>query len=173
MGSFHHETTLSADSFRDFLPSYVWHMEEPVCEPPAIALHFVARLAQETGVKVLLSGEGGDEAFAGYPEYRNLPALEAMIAWLKLLGTRIVFDAHDISTETLKGKMSTERSSLSLLLPLLEQFESLSIRVADLAIATNESILTRIRQKSADKRTWESIRGRWRSRQGCMSHPNR
>ena len=77
-----------------------------------------------------------------------------MIAWLKLLGTRIVFDAHDISTETLKGKMSTERSSLSLLLPLLEQFESLSIRVADLAIATNESILTRIRQKSADKRTW-------------------
>jgi len=77
-----------------------------------------------------------------------------MIAWLKLLGTRIVFDAHDISTETLKGKMSTERSSLSLFLPLLEQFESLSIRVADLAIATNESILTRIRQKSADKRTW-------------------
>ena len=80
MGSIHHETTLSAESFRDFLPSYVWHMEEPVCEPPAIALHFVARLARETGVKVLLSGEGGDEAFAGYPEYRNLPALEALKA---------------------------------------------------------------------------------------------
>ena len=34
MGSFHHETTLSADSFRDFLPSYVWHMEEPVSRAP-------------------------------------------------------------------------------------------------------------------------------------------
>lgn len=79
-GSVHHETTISAHAFRDFLPKYVWHMEEPVCEPPAIALHFVARLARDNGVKVLLSGEGGDEAFAGYPEYRNLLALEAMKA---------------------------------------------------------------------------------------------
>ncbi len=79
-GSVHHETTISADTFRDFLPHYVWHMEEPVCEPPAVALYFVALLARDTGVKVLLSGEGGDEAFAGYPEYRNLLALEAMKA---------------------------------------------------------------------------------------------
>ena len=79
-GSAHQETTISADTFRDFLPSYVWHMEEPVCEPPAVALHFVARLARDNGVKVLLSGEGGDEAFAGYPEYRNLLALEAIKA---------------------------------------------------------------------------------------------
>lgn len=79
-GSVHHETTISVDTFRDFLPSYVWYMEEPICEPPAVALHFVARLARDSGVKVLLSGEGGDEAFAGYPEYRNLLALEALKA---------------------------------------------------------------------------------------------
>jgi asparagine synthase (glutamine-hydrolysing) len=77
----HHETTLTANDFRDQLPAYVWHMEEPVCEPPAIALHAVARLARDTGVKVLLSGEGGDEAFAGYPEYRNLLALETLKSW--------------------------------------------------------------------------------------------
>ena len=79
-GSVHHETTITAEMFRDFLPKYVWHMEELVCEPPAIALHYVSRLARETGVKVLLSGEGGDEAFAGYPEYRNLVALETLKA---------------------------------------------------------------------------------------------
>ena len=45
-----------------------------------MALHFVAQLVRETGVKVVLSGEGGDEAFAGYPEYRNLVALEALKA---------------------------------------------------------------------------------------------
>ena len=74
-GATHHEITMSADEFRDFLPHYVWHMEDPVCEPPAVALHYVSRMARQH-VKVLLSGEGGDEAFAGYPTYRNQLFLE-------------------------------------------------------------------------------------------------
>ena len=37
-GSVHHEMTISSKDFVDFLPQYVWHMEDPVCEPPAIAL---------------------------------------------------------------------------------------------------------------------------------------
>lgn len=77
-GTAHHEITMSAQDFRDFLPKYVWHMEEPVCEPPAIALYYVSRLARESGVKVLLSGEGGDEAFGGYQNYRNLLLLEGL-----------------------------------------------------------------------------------------------
>ena len=71
----HREITISAEDFQAFLPRYVWHMEEPVCEPPAIALYYVSKLAREH-VKVLLSGEGGDEAFGGYPEYRNYTAFE-------------------------------------------------------------------------------------------------
>jgi asparagine synthase (glutamine-hydrolysing) len=73
--SVHHETTISSRDFLEFLPQYVWHMEEPVCEPPAVALHYVSKLARNY-VKVLISGEGGDEAFAGYPNYRNLLWLE-------------------------------------------------------------------------------------------------
>lgn len=74
-GSRHHEMTISAQEFLDFLPKYVWHMEEPICEPPAVALYYVSKLASQH-VKVLLSGEGGDEAFAGYQNYRNLTWLE-------------------------------------------------------------------------------------------------
>ncbi len=74
----HHDITISAKDFWDFLPNLVWYMEEPVFEPPAVALYYVARLAKETGVKVLLSGEGGDEAFAGYQNYRNLLLLERL-----------------------------------------------------------------------------------------------
>src|SRR5438094_298926 len=73
----HYETSISADDFWDFLPSYLWHMEEPVCEPPAVALYYVSRLAR-SHVKVLLSGEGGDEAFAGYPNYPNMLRLERL-----------------------------------------------------------------------------------------------
>lgn len=76
-GSVHHEMTISAQDFADFLPTYVWHMEEPVCEPPALALYYVSRLARQH-VTVLLSGEGGDEAFAGYSNYRNLRWLETL-----------------------------------------------------------------------------------------------
>lgn len=74
-GTKHYEMTIDADEFARFLPKYVWHMEEPVCEPPAVALYYVSRLAKDH-VKVLLSGEGGDEAFAGYQNYRNLVWLE-------------------------------------------------------------------------------------------------
>jgi asparagine synthase (glutamine-hydrolysing) len=74
-GTKHYEMTIKAQDFVDFLPKYVWHMEEPVCEPPAIALYYVSKLASNY-VKVLISGEGGDEAFAGYQTYRNLVWLE-------------------------------------------------------------------------------------------------
>jgi asparagine synthase (glutamine-hydrolysing) len=76
-GSRHHEMTISSQDFADFLPKYTWHMEEPVCEPTAVALYYVSRLAKEF-VKVLISGEGGDEAFAGYPNYRNMLWLERL-----------------------------------------------------------------------------------------------
>ena len=69
--------TIAAKDFEDCLPRYVWHMEEPVCEPPAIALYYITKLAREH-VTVLLSGEGGDEAFAGYQNYRNIYWLEKM-----------------------------------------------------------------------------------------------
>ncbi|MBW1929142.1 MAG: asparagine synthase (glutamine-hydrolyzing) [Deltaproteobacteria bacterium] len=81
-GTIHQDITISAEEFRDFLSNYVWYMEEPVCEPPAIALYYVSRLAREAGVKVLLSGEGGDEAFGGYQNYRNILFLEQLKAGL-------------------------------------------------------------------------------------------
>lgn len=77
-GTVHQDITINAKDFCDLLPKYIWHMEEPVCEPPALALYLVSRLARESSVKVLLSGEGGDEAFGGYNKYRNLLALEGL-----------------------------------------------------------------------------------------------
>ena len=78
-GTQHYDMTISAGDFAAFLPQYVWHMEEPVCEPPAIAMYYVSKLARKH-VTVLLSGEGGDEAFAGYSNYRNFVWLERLSA---------------------------------------------------------------------------------------------
>jgi asparagine synthase (glutamine-hydrolysing) len=85
-GTQHHDMTITSKDFAAFLPLYVWHMEEPVCEPPAIAMYYVSRLARDY-VKVLLSGEGGDEAFAGYSNYRNLVWLERIKRGVPLLNS--------------------------------------------------------------------------------------
>jgi len=74
-GTEHYDMSISENDFWEFLPKYIWHMEEPVCEPPAVALYYVSKFAREK-VKVLLSGEGGDEAFGGYPNYPNMLRLE-------------------------------------------------------------------------------------------------
>lgn len=76
-GTEHYETTITAQEFADFLPKFAWHMEEPVCEPQAVALYYVSHLAKNY-VKVLISGEGGDEAFAGYQTFRGVLWVERL-----------------------------------------------------------------------------------------------
>ncbi len=64
----HHEIVVTPQGFLDFIPNYIWHMDEPVTEAAAISLYYVAKLAREQ-VVVCLSGEGSDEIFAGYDFY--------------------------------------------------------------------------------------------------------
>lgn len=68
----HHELAVGAADLLRELPSLVWHQDEPMSEPAAIPTAMVSRLARET-VTVVLTGEGGDELFAGYPKYAVEP----------------------------------------------------------------------------------------------------
>ncbi|HEX3556520.1 MAG TPA: asparagine synthase (glutamine-hydrolyzing) [Thermoanaerobaculia bacterium] len=71
----HHEVFVTPQEFRDFIPSLAWHMDEPVTESAAISLYFVSKLARQH-VVVVLSGEGSDEVFGGYPIYKYMRELE-------------------------------------------------------------------------------------------------
>ncbi|HEX3724970.1 MAG TPA: asparagine synthase (glutamine-hydrolyzing) [Pirellulales bacterium] len=71
----HHEYRVTPDDFLAFLPNYIWHMDEPVQEAASIALYYIAKKAQDE-VTVVLSGEGSDEVFGGYPVYRYMAWLE-------------------------------------------------------------------------------------------------
>ncbi len=68
IGTDHHETTVSREEYFHELPKIVWHFDEPVGDPSAAALYFLAREASKK-VKVVLSGEGADELFGGYNIY--------------------------------------------------------------------------------------------------------
>jgi len=49
----------------ELLPKVVWHLDSPVADPAAISTYLICKAAQPQ-VKVLLSGQGADEVFAGY-----------------------------------------------------------------------------------------------------------
>jgi len=64
----HHEVTCTADDFFSALPRLTRHRDHPLTFEASIPLFFVAELAASS-VKVVLTGEGSDELFAGYGRY--------------------------------------------------------------------------------------------------------
>ncbi len=65
-----HHTSLVVDrrSFADSLPSVIWHHDEPLNHPNTVAMFLLSEITKER-VTVVLTGEGSDELFAGYPRY--------------------------------------------------------------------------------------------------------
>ena len=69
VGSDHNEVLVTADDFRENWTKLSWHRDGPLSEPADVAVFKLAQLARRD-VKVILSGEGSDELFAGYPKHR-------------------------------------------------------------------------------------------------------
>lgn len=67
LGAEHRQLILEADAI-DVLDDITWHLDEPFGDSSAIPTYMVSKLASEH-VTVVLSGDGGDELFAGYDKY--------------------------------------------------------------------------------------------------------
>ena len=64
----HREMTVRPNAV-DIIPKLVWHYDEPFSDSSAIPTYYVSQMTREH-VKVALTGDAGDECFAGYPRYR-------------------------------------------------------------------------------------------------------
>ena len=62
----------ASPAMADELVNMVWHLDEPQADPAALNTLFISRLAREKGIKVLLSGSGGDDIFTGYRRHYAL-----------------------------------------------------------------------------------------------------
>jgi asparagine synthase (glutamine-hydrolysing) len=71
LGTDHHEVLVSRSDIARVFPSVVMHTERPILRTAPAPLYLLSRLVRENGIKVVLTGEGADEMFAGYDLFRE------------------------------------------------------------------------------------------------------
>lgn len=74
----------------DLLGKLIWHMDEPIADPAIIASYLISQYARRNGTIVLLSGQGADELFGGYPRYQAMNLVARFQAMPALLRRQIV-----------------------------------------------------------------------------------
>lgn len=116
LGTEHYSKLISEKDFFESVPKAIWHQDEPVADPSAIALYHVAQLAREH-VTVVLSGEGADELFGGYRIYREPLSLRP-ISWLPLPIKRLLHQLVDKLPAGMPGRNYLLRGTT----PLEERF---------------------------------------------------
>lgn len=79
-GTNHHEIELSVNDFKDLIPDALSLMDHPSGDGPNT--YVVSKKTREAGVKMALSGLGGDELFAGYSIFKQVKELQSK-GWLK------------------------------------------------------------------------------------------
>ena len=63
---------VSSDSLVKNLEKMVWMLDEPLADPAPLNVLYISELAKENGMKVLLSGAGGDDIFTGYRRHQAI-----------------------------------------------------------------------------------------------------
>ena len=115
LGTDHHELTVSAADLIGAIPAALWSRETPISEPSDVPIYLLSQLARQK-VTVVLSGEGADEAFAGYPKYaaQNAAGNPFARAALNLPGARGLLGAAARSLPASLRRAQTALEAFSL-----------------------------------------------------------
>ncbi|NGP44683.1 asparagine synthase (glutamine-hydrolyzing) [Bacillaceae bacterium SIJ1] len=98
---------ITPEEYMNELPRIIWHMDDPLADPAAIPLYFVAREARKH-VKVVLSGEGADELFGGYNIYREPQSLQPF-NYIPVTFKKLLRKLAAVLPEGMRGKSFIER----------------------------------------------------------------
>jgi asparagine synthase (glutamine-hydrolysing) len=71
LGTEHAEVVVSRGDIARIFPDVILHAERPILRTAPAPLALLSRLVRESGIKVVLTGEGADEMFAGYDIFRE------------------------------------------------------------------------------------------------------
>ncbi|MBN1592841.1 MAG: asparagine synthase (glutamine-hydrolyzing) [Candidatus Coatesbacteria bacterium] len=118
----HHELLLRPGDVLNVLDTQIRHFDEPYADGAAIPTYFVCKMAGET-VRVVLSGEGGDEIFAGYDTYAafNLARyLHRMPSFLRKRILKPLIDLLPVSDKKVSFDFRAKRFIRGLSMPVPE-----------------------------------------------------
>jgi asparagine synthase (glutamine-hydrolysing) len=119
-GTEHHEQIVRPDAV-DLVPRLIRHFDEPFADASAIPTFLVSRFAAQS-VKVVLSGDGGDEFFGGYPSFFEADRdrrFDAIPRWARALLSKTA----DVLPYSTRGKNLLR--AVSRPTPLERYFESI------------------------------------------------
>lgn len=108
-GTSHHEIRVGNEEFAGLLERMIWHNDEPLNFPNSILIYAVSKLAREH-VTVVLTGEGSDELFSGYPRYQ-IPRLINRIRRVPGFARRMFDLAAALSSDHRLEKLKTAADS--------------------------------------------------------------
>jgi asparagine synthase (glutamine-hydrolysing) len=92
--------TIESHKMAEDLESMVIQLDEPLADPAALNVLYISQLAREQGIKVLLSGAGGDDLFTGYRRHYAIQ-LERYWSWLPTsIRTRLVKATKDLNVNS-------------------------------------------------------------------------
>ncbi len=72
VGSIHSVACIGQDSIAETFPKVLWHTETPLLRTAPVPMYHLAKLTKESGIKVVLTGEGADELFLGYDIFKEV-----------------------------------------------------------------------------------------------------
>ena len=108
----HREISVSQQDALDAIPAALQSMDQPTID--GVNTYLVSRHTRDAGVKVALSGLGGDEMFAGYSTFRTVPRMERFVRRWQY-GPRVLRKLSGLAFARFAGKTDQNRKLAALI----------------------------------------------------------
>jgi asparagine synthase (glutamine-hydrolysing) len=92
LGAIHSVAAIGENSIAASFPDVLWHAETPLLRTAPVPMYHLAKLVKQSGIKVVLTGEGADELFLGYDLFKEVSVRRFCLRRPSSIGRQKLFD---------------------------------------------------------------------------------